>query len=85
MTNAVEVMTYSKENGNQYTGWYFEMIVERFMEILQTEQEGIDDELQQLGKNSDNNRIQTLRNKKASLEKLYNGLSVMVDSEDSDY
>jgi len=85
MDRAIEVLTYSKKNGNQYTGWYFEMIVERFMEILQSEQEVIDEELQQLGKNSDINKIQSLKNKKASLEKLYNGLSLMMDSEDSGY
>jgi hypothetical protein len=55
------------------------------MEILQSEQEVIDEELQQLGKNSDINKIQSLKNKKASLEKLYNGLSLMMDSEDSGY
>jgi aminopeptidase N len=85
MDRAIEVLTYSKKNGNQYTGWYFEMIVERFMEILQSEQEVIDEELQQLGKNSDINKIQSLKNKKASLEKVYNGLSLMMDSEDSGY
>lgn len=56
------------------------MIVERFMEILQSEQEVIDEELQQLGKNSDINKIQSLKNKKASLEKVYNDLSLMMDS-----
>ncbi|MFM7664341.1 MAG: hypothetical protein ACKO68_07415, partial [Bacteroidota bacterium] len=85
MSNAVEIMTYSKENGNQYTGWYFDMIMERFMEILQSEQEGIDEELQQLGNNSEKNKMQSLKNKKANLEKLYNGLSVMMDGEDSGY
>jgi hypothetical protein len=61
------------------------MIMERFMEILQSEQEGIDEELQQLGSNNDKNKVQSLKIKKANLEKLYNGLSVMMDGEDSGY
>jgi len=85
MSNAVEIMTYSKENGNQYTGWYFDLILGKFMEILQSEQEGIDEELQQLGNKEDKNKMQSLKNKKANLEKLYNGLSPMIDTEDPGY
>ena len=84
MSNAVEVMTYSKNNGNQYTGWYFERIVERFLEILQTEQQGIEEELQQIGNNNSNAKLQSLRNKKATLEKLYNGLAPLFETEETE-
>lgn len=85
MSNAAEIMAYTKENGNQYTGWYFDLILEKFMEILQSEQEGVDEELQQLGNEEDKNKMQSLKNKKANLEKLYNGLSPMIDTEDPGY
>lgn len=62
----------------------FRRIVERFLEILQTEQQGIEEELQQLGNNNGNAKLQSLRNKKATLEKLYNGLAPLFETEETE-
>jgi aminopeptidase N len=82
MDNAYKVLYYSKNNGNTYTGWYFNRIVERFMEILQTEQENITQEISLLNKNKDNAQIQALERKRSKLEATYNSLSPMVENEE---
>jgi len=85
MSNSAAILNYSKTHGNQQTGWYFDMIVERFLEILQSEQAGIEEEIQQLDKNKENAKYQSLQAKKGKLEQLYNDLSPLVDAENSDY
>jgi hypothetical protein len=80
MDNAYKVLVYSKNNGNTYTGWYFEMIVERFMEILQAELENITQEISLLNKNKDNAQIEALEKKRSKLEATYNSLSPMIEA-----
>jgi len=78
MSNCIEVMNYSKRNGNQYTRWYFAQIIERFLAILQAEQAEIDEEIKQLEKNKENLKYQSLLEKKEKLEKLYDGISPLI-------
>ena len=81
MVNSEDLLSYVKSNGNQYTGWYYDLIVERFMAILGEESEQITAEIETLNPQKDNATIQVLSNKKTKLEDLYNRLSVFVETE----
>ena len=81
MVNSEDLLSYVKSNGNQYTGWYYDLIVERFMAILGEESEQITAEIESLNPQKDNATILVLSNKKTKLEDLYNRLSVFVETE----
>ena len=81
MVNSEDLLSYVKSNGNQYTGWYYDLIVERFMAILGEESEQITAEIETLNPQKDNATILVLSNKKTKLEDLYNRLSVFVETE----
>lgn len=81
MVNSEDLLSYVKSNGNQYTGWYYDLIVERFMAILGEESEQITAEIESLNPQKDNATILVLSNKKTKLEDLYNRLSVFLETE----
>lgn len=81
MVHSQDILSYVKSNGNQYTGWYYDMIVERFLAILGEESEQITAEIESLNPQKDNATILVLSNKKTKLEDLYNRLSVFVETE----
>jgi hypothetical protein len=81
MVNSQDILSYVKSNGNQYTGWYYDMIVERFLAILGEESEQLNAEIESLNPQKDSATIMILSNKKSKLENLYNRLSVFVETE----
>lgn len=81
MVNSEDLLSFVKLNGNQYTGWYYDLIVERFMAILGEESEQITAEIESLNPQKDNATILVLSNKKTKLADLYKRLSVFVESE----
>jgi HEAT repeat protein len=81
MVNSEDLLSFVKLNGNQYTGWYYDRIVERFMAILGEESEQITAEIETLNPQKDNATILVLSNKKTKLVDLYNRLSVFVETE----
>jgi aminopeptidase N len=81
MENSEDLLSFVKLNGNQYTGWYYDRIVERFMAILGEESEQITAEIETLNPQKDNATILVLSNKKTKLVDLYNRLSVFVETE----
>lgn len=81
MVNSQDILSYVKANGNQYTGWYYDMIVERFLAILGEESEQLNAEIESLSPQKDSATILVLSNKKSKLEDLYNRLSVFVETE----
>ena len=82
MVNSEDILSYVKSNGNQYTGWYYDLIVERFMAILGEESEQITAEIETLNPQADNASIKVLTNKKEKLEDLYKRLSVFTETEE---
>ena len=82
MVNSQDILSYVKANGNQYTGWYYDMIVERFLAILGEESEQLNAEIESLNPQKDGASIMILSNKKSKLENLYNRLSVFVETEE---
>ena len=82
MVNSEDILSYVKSNGNQYTGWYYDLIVERFMAILGEESEQITAEIETLNPQADNASIKALTNKKEKLEDLYKRLSVFTETEE---
>lgn len=82
MVSSQEILSYVKSNGNQYTGWYYDLIVERFLAILNEESEQITEKIEALNPQTDNVTIIVLTNKIKSLEELYNRLSVLTETED---
>lgn len=81
MVHSQDILSFVKSNGNQYTGWYYDMIVERFLAILGEESEQISAEIESLNPQKDSATILVLSNKKTKLEDLYNRLSVFVETE----
>jgi aminopeptidase N len=82
MVNSEDILSYVKSNGNQYTGWYYDLIVERFMAIVGEESEQITAEIETLNPQADNASIKVLTNKKEKLEDLYKRLSVFAETEE---
>ena len=82
MVNSEDILSYVKSNGNQYTGWYYDLIVERFMAILGEESEQITAEIETLNPQTDNASIKALTYKKEKLEGLYKRLSVFTETEE---
>jgi aminopeptidase N len=82
MVNSEDILSYVKSNGNQYTGWYYDLIVERFMAIVGEESEQITAEIETLNPQADNASIKVLSNKKGKLEDLYKRLSVFAETEE---
>jgi len=81
MVNSQDILGYVKTHGNQYTGWYYDMVVERFMAMLVEESEQLTAEIESLNPQKDSATILVLSNKKTKLEDLYNRLSVFVETE----
>jgi len=81
MVNSQDILSYVKANGNQYTGWYYDMIVERFLAILGEESEQLNAEIESLNPQKDSATIMILSNKKSKLEDLSNRLSVFIETE----
>lgn len=81
MVNSQDILSYVKTHGNQYTGWYYDMVVERFMAMLVEESEQLTAEIETLNPQKDSATILVLSNKKTKLEDLYNRLSVFVETE----
>lgn len=82
MDQSVSILTYAKKHGNKYTGWYFDMIVERFLEILQEEQNAVNAEIESLNPQSDRNKIIALTKERTQLEERYNELSPLLESKE---
>jgi hypothetical protein len=82
MVNSQDILSYVKTHGNQYTGWYYDMVVERFMAMLVEESEQLTAEIESLNPQKDSATILVLSNKKAKLEDLYNRLSVFIETEE---
>ncbi len=84
MVHSQDILSYVKSNGNQYTGWYYDLIVERFLAILGEESEQLTAEIESLNPQKDSATILVLSNKKTKLEDLYNRLSIFVETEETE-
>jgi len=82
MENSQDILSYVKTHGNQYTGWYYDMVVERFLAMLGEESEQLTAEIETLNPQKDSATILVLSNKKSKLEDLYNRLSVFIETEE---
>ena len=82
MENSQDILSYIKTHGNQYTGWYYDMVVERFLAMLSEESEQLTAEIETLNPQKDSATILVLSNKKSKLEELYNRLSVFIETEE---
>jgi aminopeptidase N len=82
MENSQDILSYIKTHGNQYTGWYYDMVVERFLAMLSEESEQLTAEIETLNPQKDSATILVLSNKKSKLEDLYNRLSVFIETEE---
>ena len=83
MKGAPELLTQVKKNGNQYTGWYYDMIIERFLEMLTSEQELINSEIDGLNPQTDSGSINKLNKKKSELSSLYDQLSPLLGPQEN--
>ena len=83
MKGAPELLTQVKKNGNQYTGWYYDMIIERFLEMLTSEQELINSEIDGLNPQTDSGSINKLNKKKSELSSLYDQLSPLLEPQEN--
>jgi len=82
MENSQDILSYIKTHGNQYTGWYYDMVVERFLAMISEESEQLTAEIETLNPQKDSATILVLSNKKSKLEELYNRLSVFIETEE---